>query len=304
MGRKIELSLADRILAVPENIVETLGIGEARNALRLPWDHLLAGKQNHVSPAHKSYGDIIAKETVSAAQRFRFSAEVAEIASKMISSTIDIDIVLEVARLPALNGWLEWKRADVDQLTFGVLWRSNDGVSFELFCFLRSRKNQPFLAGKVSVNDGFAGRENLFLAAYKSIFVNTIPDLRLIIENSLLPQFYRFFICFCAFVTDPHECKTKWSSPPDNIQKLRAKKGLLPILSFNEVNLAPGRASETHNPCPNDSPSVRFHHRMGHWRNIVRGEKVTKTYVRPHWVGNPRKGIVMKNRNIQPPKAA
>lgn len=283
-------SLADAILATDEALIDVLGLRGARDALRLPWDHLVSDGKNHISPPHAALADVFGAEAMNEfAKPFKVDPEVANVIWAMMGKN-DLEqatIVIENARLPCPNGWLEFVLANT---TIGILWaQKRNEVIADVYQF--DVENEPFYALRIVNVLGKEVRSDATHILGRVCKAAGYPE-------ELTRVVGRFFVSFCAFVTLPRACETHWQISSRQIARSRRRAGLMPLLSFNEVSFAPLRNDGSQSHRHGDCPGVRLHDVIAHWRRVVRAGKESLVFVNAHQRGDARKGIVLKKRHL------
>ena len=289
-----EPSFADRILDIPFEQALPRGLVGIQGALAVPWSHWLSShRPNHVAPPHASLSEVVAVEAEHKfAIPYRVSSEVAEVFSAMISDEDTYSVAEAKSKhIVSSSGWLEWRREGLST-DFGFHWNvdSNNGDLHGGGIVRHNRRT--FFVGKVIVPEGSPWTS----AAYFGTSHLPPDDCSLV-----MGQIARFAICFFAAMATPRVVESHWSSPPPLIQRARRKRGNpYPLLSFNRVAFSPYRtdsSSDEHKAI--DAASVRFHDVVGHWRRIVRASGAKDlVWVHPHFRGDPRKGILLKQREL------
>lgn len=84
---------------------------------------------------------------------------------------------------------------------------------------------------------------------------------------------------------------------PEKLNRKRREAGKVPLFEYRVLQL---RALEAHDLSRGGThASPRFHHRRGHIRRLA-GDR--KTWVRPHIVGEPSRGMIVKDYQVDPAK--
>jgi hypothetical protein len=314
------MNIGQAILETNEVFVDQLGLREIKNALELPWAHLTEGGKNHVSPPHPSIADVLAPEAINDfAKPFTVSAEIAEVISAMASDQSAWELCLERAALPTKTGWLEFRREGIEG-SCGIYWKALGEDKFEARTYgMADQKVDHAALLEEKLGRRLSGVERSKIKAltvgggvgYGGVMVGNFREVELFRDNSAaardmtddqlvvyFEQSHRFFMLFCAFLMTPHACETKWTGPSRQIRRRAGRKGLMPLLSFNEVSFCPLRNSKSAEHRHNERLGVRLHDVIAHWRRIVREGRVELSLVRAHTRGDARKGIVLKKRNI------
>jgi len=298
MKKTQSLTLADRILSVKEVFVDVKGVREARQALALPWAHLREQGKNHISLPHSSLAEILAPEAMNYFHKpFLVGVDVAEVMSAMISDDETQQICWDNAELPTNKGWVEFMRKGLGGMQMGILWQSNTHKTVQLRMYGFDQKITgagPVYMGRVEIDFRNSKDLRYFQDHPFQQRLKLDPEAQVIGAA----QFSRFFICFCAFVMTPRACETRWIGQSSQLRRQPRRPSIMPLMSFNEVSFAPLRTSSTGEHRHGDGGGVRLHDVIAHWRRIVREGRICLALVRAHSRGNPRKGIVLKKRNI------
>lgn len=92
-----------------------------------------------------------------------------------------------------------------------------------------------------------------------------------------------------ALINTPRLSQRTLMEPNPKLQSAREKKGKLPLLSWHEINLMIDRGELGHGEPLTQTGEKAFHHVRTHLR-LKRGKV---EIVRPHWRGNPEKGVIL-----------
>ena len=290
MKQQFTSSLADAILAMPSHLIQERGLVEAREALDLPWSHM--GGENHILLPHRAVGEMMADESARYPQRFVLDDEVASLVNEMPGDDIESHRAVRAsAALPGPRGWVEWRSREDRNVKYGVLW-SEVGGSVKTRAYGCSDSAGPaFICWADFEDETFATCEVRGRSDFQSLYG---VDL----VNKLGSMFALMFVAFCAFVTTPHACETKWQGAPPQLNKARIKRGKAPFLSFNRVNFFPYRPAGSQEHRDTGSEGVRLHRVIAHWRTIIRENQARRILVKSHMRGNARLGVVLHERHV------
>ena len=261
---------------------------------------------NHSAPAHKCLADIAAAEAAKAAQRFRVAKEdylpLADLGRQFHALGIPV-------RVPAVPMWIETpgilQFADKDLLgTIGALLISGSQPDrYEVIYYTDAIRGpgdpsvaMPYVAGMVDLEHD-TGTVSVAVAWNAFYDLSSREDAALEMFSALVQQ---TFALVSALNTPRVVTKTAVTHQPP-LQKARLRRGKHPLLSFNQVQIHLPKVSQHSGDTmrPERGGGVRFHGVLGHLRRIERPYGPDVTWVSPHFRGDPRLGVVVKERAVR-----
>jgi hypothetical protein len=98
-----------------------------------------------------------------------------------------------------------------------------------------------------------------------------------------------------ALINTPRLSQRSLHEPDAKLQKSREKKGKPPLLSWHEITLTVDRGELGHGEPLTETGEKAFHHVRAHLR-LKRGKV---EIVKPHWRGNPEKGVILHRHVVR-----
>lgn len=262
-------------------------------------DHGIA--VNHSAPIHKSLADIAAVEAAKSAQRFKVAREdylsLADLGRQF--HTLGIPV-----RIPVAPMWLETpgmlQFADKELFgTIGALIQKVGPNVYDMTYFTDAIREPgqphvalPYVCGRVELED----------EAVATIVVwDAFHGPEAASDGELFQALVRQTLALVAALNTPRVVtKTAVTHQPP-LQKARLKRGKYPLLSFNQVKIhLPKVTQHSGDTMRRDlGGGVRFHGVLGHLRRIEKPYGPDVTWVSPHFRGDPRLGVVMKERAVK-----
>lgn len=255
---------------------------------------------NHSAPAHKVLADFIAKDAVLAAQRFTIDGQNYNNLQRLGVQVFDTGIR---PRLPASPMWLEAPLS----LDF-----SSGEMKGHVGCLLREDQGwwccdyftdiftpdvvAPWVSGKIW-HHGFRDltlRREWY--AFEECALNCAVK-----GDELFDALSNATSLIVAALNTPRVVQREAVTWQPAIQKARLKRGKHPLLSFNRVKIELPKTSAHHASTMRreQGGGVRFHGVLGHLRRIEKPYGPELTWVSPHFRGDARLGVVVKERQVK-----
>jgi hypothetical protein len=261
-------------------------IDKALSSLELPWEG------NHTLVPHSSLGPIFAQESKGFAARFCFDEAMVASSHNVSRDAESYEIAARIARLPAPQGWYEWREHGVSR----ALWweQQTDGT---LDClFLCKSGDSVFVAGAIRRWQFGHWRKVCYNVGDVLDFVKMDDEEK----NLLLSEYLRFAVCGSALLNLHRAVQVEAQHAAPKLQRARAKRGKLPLLSFNRVKLKLPKPDLTRGEYRGRGhPGVRFHQVIGHLRLLQAGRiEPVFIWVDAFWRGDARLGVILREREV------
>ncbi|WP_267428660.1 hypothetical protein [Methylobacterium sp. GC_Met_2] len=255
---------------------------------------------NHSVPAHKALADFIAVDAAAAAQRFAIDGVDFDSLQQLGVQVFDTGIS---PRLPANKVWIEGPitmthlYGEERGLIGALLWQEDGWIVADYFSDVYgSGYPAPLVSGRVWHH----GYRDITARCEWFCFQNSGLQCQ---DNgpSLFQELSILTELLIAALNAPRIVERQEIRWQPALQKARLKRGRHPLLSFNKVKITLPKTSSSYGStmAHEVGNGVRYHGVLGHLRRIEKPYGPELTWVRPHFRGDPRLGVVVKERAVR-----
>jgi hypothetical protein len=128
-----------------------------------------------------------------------------------------------------------------------------------------------------------------------NFIVESIMQMNKITDRIDAEKLGAFLGSSLALINTPRLSQRTLNEPNAKLQSAREKKGKPPLLSWHEITLTVDRGELGHGEPLTETGEKAFHHVRSHLR-LKRGKV---EIVRPHWRGNPEKGVILHRHVVR-----